>query len=210
MLALERQAWAAGARRVAGVDEAGRGPLAGPVTAAAVIFPPAFAESEVGGLLRGLTDSKCLRPARREAFYELIIHAEAVATCVGWASVGEIDRENILGATRLAMQRALHGLPAPPPDCALVDGRPMAGLPVASTAVVGGDGKSLSIAAASVLAKVSRDRLMVELDRVYPAYGFARHKGYGTAAHLEALRVHGPCPCHRRTFGPLRQLRRAL
>jgi ribonuclease HII len=204
-LRLERKAWSAGRLRVAGLDEAGRGPLAGPVVAAAVIVARPFLETETAGRLAGLNDSKQLTPGRRDSFFDLLTGCPSVRFGVGVAGVPEIDSLNILRATHLAMARAL-ALLDPPPDFVLVDGRPVPGLPCASEAVVGGDGASLSIAAASVVAKVTRDRLMLELDRLYPQYGFVRHKGYGTREHLDALRRHGPSPCHRRTFGPVSQL----
>jgi ribonuclease HII len=205
LLRYERQAWSAGNRRVAGVDEAGRGPLAGPVVAAAVVFPRDFLEAEADRSLSGLTDSKKLSESQRNRFFELLMGFPAVLIGVGEAEVEEIDRINILRATHLAMARALSRI-APPPDHALVDGRPVAGLPCSSTAIVNGDGLSLSIAAASVVAKVTRDRLMVELDREFPQYGFARHKGYGTSEHLAALRKHGPTKHHRKSFEPVSQM----
>ena len=205
MLRFERQAWSVGCARVAGVDEAGRGPLAGPVVAAAVIFDPEFLVAQEKRELDGLTDSKKLSPARREFFFALLQGRPEVAIGVGFAEVEEIDRRNILRATHLAMARAVSALPGRP-DHILVDGRPVPNLPCPFTAIVGGDGLSLSIAAASVIAKVTRDRLMEELDRLYPDYGLARHKGYGTPEHLAALRQHGPAPCHRRSFAPVSQL----
>lgn len=207
MLAFEREAWGAGATVVAGVDEAGRGPLAGPVHAAAVCFPREWAEREANGLLAGLTDSKQLSAARREHFFALLTGPElreVVRFAIAAAEVEEIDALNILRATHLAMRRAIEGLGAPPPDLALVDGLPVRGLPIPHRAIVKGDAQSLSIAAASVLAKVSRDHLMLELDARWPGYGLAANKGYGTAAHLEALRRLGPCPVHRRSFAPVR------
>ena len=205
MLHYERQAWKAGHHRVAGVDEAGRGPLAGPVVAATVLFDSAFLKAEADGLLAGLTDSKKLSPARREYFAAILTQSPHVRIGVGQADVTEIDQINILRATHRAMARALEQL-APLPDLALVDGLAVQGLPCPHQAIVGGDGLSLSIAAASVIAKVTRDRLMVELDRQHPGYGFAAHKGYGTREHLEALRRLGPLSCHRRSFGPVRQM----
>lgn len=205
MLRHERRAWDTGYARVAGVDEAGRGPLAGPVVAAAVVFERAFVEREAGALFHGLTDSKQLSPARRERFFELLHQQAAVRLACGQADVAEIDALNILRATHLAMARALSAL-RPAAEFALVDGLPVTGLPCPSLAIVQGDARSLSIAAASVVAKVTRDRLMRDLDRTCPGYGFAEHKGYGTAAHLAALRRLGPTPHHRRTFGPVRQL----
>ena len=193
----ERALRARGFFLVAGVDEAGRGPLAGPVVAAAVILPEDFA-------LEGLNDSKKISAAKREKFYAILTATAEILWAVAEASVEEIDRLNILRATHLAMARAIGTLPRQP-DHALVDGLPVRGLPVEHTALVEGDSLSLSIAAASILAKVTRDRLMVELDVQYPQYGFARHKGYGVREHLEALRNHGPCPAHRRTFQPVAQ-----
>jgi ribonuclease HII len=186
---------------VAGVDEAGRGPLAGPVVAAAVILP-----SDLAGA--GFDDSKKLSAARREQLFAFLTSHAEVLWATGEASVEEIDRLNILRATHLAMVRAIAALPREPGH-ALVDGRPVRGLPVPHTAVVGGDGLSVSIAAASIMAKVTRDRLMMELDADYPQYGFARHKGYGVPGHLEALRRHGPSPAHRRSFAPVAQAQRA-
>ena len=200
----EREAWAEGFLRVAGVDEAGRGPLAGPVVAAAVLMDRSLLESDLHGVFPGLTDSKQLSAARRAVLFDLIAGHGSVRQGIGQATVEEIDRINILRATHVAMRRALEALG--PCDMALVDGLPVPGLPVASRALVGGDARSFSIAAASILAKVTRDRLMDDLDRRYPCYGFARHRGYGTAAHLQALRIHGPCPEHRRSFAPVAQL----
>ena len=176
---------------VCGIDEAGRGPLAGPVCAAAVILPEEYD-------LPGLNDSKKLSPKARERLYDRILKT-AVTWGIGWADEKEIDRVNILQATFLAMERALSRLDRTP-DCAFVDGNRTPPLPVRVRCVVGGDGKYDCIAAASILAKVSRDRLMEELDGQYPGYGFARHKGYGTKAHYEALRTLGLCPIHRRSF----------
>jgi len=176
---------------VCGIDEAGRGPLAGPVCAAAVILPPDW-EPE------GLNDSKKLSPARREKLYGEIT-AGALAWSVAYASEREIDEINILQATFLAMRRALAGLELRP-DLALVDGNRDPGLDTPVRCEVGGDGRYACIAAASVLAKVSRDRLMEGMGLKYPQYGFDKHKGYGTAAHYEALRRFGPTPIHRRTF----------
>ena len=204
MLRFERQAWTKGYTRVAGVDEAGRGPLAGPVVAAAVVFDPGFLQRSASEILRGLTDSKRLSKSRRDYFFELLCGRPEIGIGVGQANVEEIDTRNILRATHLAMARALANL-NPPPDHALVDGRPVPGLPCSFTAIVGGDGRSLSIAAASVVAKVTRDRIMVDLDGRYPDYGFARHKGYGTPEHLQALRKYGPTPFHRRSFEPVFQ-----
>ncbi len=176
---------------VCGIDEAGRGPLAGPVYAAAVILPPDW-EPE------GLNDSKKLSPGRRDALYDEIT-AKAAAWSVAFATEREIDEVNILQATFLAMRRALAGLKTAP-DFALVDGNrdPILGIP--TRCEVKGDGRFACIAAASILAKVSRDRWMDEMDALYPRYGFLRHKGYPTKAHYEALAQFGPCPIHRRSF----------
>lgn len=180
---------------VAGVDEAGRGPLAGPVSAAAVILDP-------GRPIEGLNDSKKLTPARREAL-EALIQARALAWSVAWASAEEIDRFNIHHASLLAMKRAVECLPRAP-HRVLVDGRHCPQLDCEVEARVGGDGSSPVIGAASILAKVARDRWMGVLDERFPGYGFAVHKGYPTKAHLEALRRLGPCLEHRRSFGPVK------
>ncbi len=181
---------------VAGVDEAGRGPLAGPVVAAAVILDPART-------IPGLADSKALTPAQRERLDDAI-RARALALCVAEAGVDEIDRLNILQATLLAMRRAVEGLRLPPAQV-LVDGNRLPVLRVPAQAIVGGDARVPAISAASILAKVHRDRLCVALHEAWPQYGFALHKGYPTAAHLRALREHGACPAHRRSFGPVRE-----
>jgi ribonuclease HII len=182
-----------GKLRVAGVDEVGRGPLAGPVYAAAVILDPARLKE-----LKGLNDSKKMTPEKREDLFPRI-QACALAWAVGWADEKEIDRHNILQASFLAMRRALDKLD-PPPDLVLVDGSQSPGRERHYVTLIGGDGISLSIAAASVLAKVSRDRVMLELHERFPAYGFDRHKGYATSTHLKALREYGPCEVHRRSF----------
>jgi ribonuclease HII len=182
---------------VCGVDEAGRGPWAGPVSAAAVILDPASAPV-------GLDDSKKLSHLKREAL-ESEIKARAVAWCVGWASVEEIGRLNILQATGLAMRRAVEGLSVTP-AFALVDGNYRFRLPCEIRTVVKGDSLSASIAAASILAKTARDRLMVEMDEAYPGYGFAAHKGYHAPVHVEALKALGPSPIHRRGWAPIRDL----
>ncbi len=186
---------ARGARGVAGIDEAGRGPLAGPVAAAAVILDPER-------LPPGLDDSKKLSPRVREILFEAImINARAVA--IGFGSLDEIVRLNIREASLLAMRRAVQSL-ATPPDFALVDGNALpAGLPCPARAIVKGDATCLSIAAASIVAKVARDRAMARLHIAYPAYGFASHQGYGTRRHLVALAKHGPCDAHRATFAPV-------
>ena len=192
----ERALLRAGLWPVAGVDEAGRGPLAGPVSAAAVILDPKK-------LPRGIDDSKKLSSSARTDFFDLIC-ARALAIGVGLASVEEIDRLNIRNATFLAMRRALEAL-AIPPAHALIDGNASPrDLFCPATTIVKGDAISLSISAASIIAKVTRDRLMERLHEAYPLYGFADHMGYGVPAHLAALRAHGPCPFHRRSFAPVR------
>ncbi|AND69334.1 ribonuclease HII [Dyella thiooxydans] len=181
--------------RIAGVDEAGRGPLAGPVVVAAVILDPARP-------IAGLDDSKKLSEKKREALYPLVIE-HALAHCVVVVEAEEIDRLNIFQATMAGMSRAVAGL-APVAHEALVDGNKLPrDLPCPGRAIVGGDALEPAISAASILAKVTRDRLMVQLDTVHPGYGFAVHKGYPTAAHLDALQRLGPCPQHRRSFGPV-------
>jgi ribonuclease HII len=182
---------------VCGIDEAGRGPLAGPVVAAAVILDPA-------NPITGLNDSKKLSAKRRELL-AVEIRAKALAWAVAEASVEEIDRINILQASLLAMQRAVEGL-AVRPSHALVDGNRCPKLACTSEAIIGGDGKVASIAAASILAKTVRDAGMLELHATYPEYGFDRHMGYPTAAHLKALREHGVTPIHRRSYAPVAQL----
>ncbi len=189
---------AAGHRSVAGIDEAGRGPLAGPVMAAAVILPDEFEHGE-------LNDSKQLTERRREAIYAELRADGRLAISWAMASVEEIDRLNILRASHLAMERAARGLPRPPDIC-LIDGLPVPRFPHQHEGVVKGDALSLSIAAASVIAKVERDRFMLAADAQWPQYGFASHKGYGTPFHLARLKEHGPCPLHRRSFEPVAQL----
>jgi ribonuclease HII len=188
----ERGLRKAGVEIIAGIDEAGRGPLAGPVVAAAVILPAHFKH-------KTLNDSKQLtEPQREEIWAELTGDAD-----VRWAAAvvehDEIDRINILRATHQAMRRAAAAL-ATAPQHVLIDGLPVNPFPFPQTAIVDGDAKSLSIAAASVIAKVTRDRIMVRMDALYPAYGFAQHKGYATGMHYERLQTHGPCPIHRKTF----------
>lgn len=202
MLQLEQTFWDRGCGRLAGIDEAGRGPLAGPVVAAAVVMGRSLAERELHGIFEGLTDSKKLSAPARESFYEFLASCPGVEIGVGMAGPEEIDRINILRATHVAMARAVADLPFPP-EHVIVDGRPVGGLPCASTSVVRGDASSLLIAAASIVAKVVRDARMLELDRLYPRYGFARHKGYGTSEHIQALLEYGPCPIHRRSFRPV-------
>lgn len=186
-----------GCLRIAGIDEVGRGPLAGPVVAAAVVLPDNFRH-------RTLTDSKRLTAIRRERIYEELTVRSEISWALAIVDVEEIDRLNILRASQEAMRRAVAAL-FDPPDHVLIDGLPVHPFPIEQTALVGGDGLSLSIAAASVIAKVTRDRMMVEMDARHPGYEFWRHKGYGTALHLARLREHGPCPIHRRTFLPVQQ-----
>jgi ribonuclease HII len=181
---------------IAGVDEAGRGPLAGPVVAAAVILDP-------DRRLRGLRDSKVLTPVERERL-AVKIRANAIAWAVGFADVGEIDTLNILRASLLAMRRAVYALAVAPTE-ALVDGNQCPELDCPVYAIVKGDRDIASISAASIIAKTTRDAMLVELDRVYPVYGFAQHKGYSTREHIAALNRHGPCPAHRRFFAPVAQ-----
>lgn len=193
----ERALIHAGAWPVAGVDEVGRGPLAGPVVAAAVILDPER-------LPDGLADSKALTPRRREILHDVVL-SQALAVAVGFAPAGEIDRVNIRQATFAAMRRAARAL-AVRPAFALVDGNDLPpGLPCAGETIVKGDAASLSIAAASIVAKVTRDRLMARMHLTWPHYGFANHMGYGVKAHLEAIRAYGPCPLHRMSFAPLRR-----
>jgi len=193
-LRYERKLWKTGIEVVAGVDEAGVGPMAGPVVAAAVIFAPEK-------FIRGVHDSKQLTAERRDELHESI-RAGAVAIGVGIAEVEEIDRLNIFWATMAASRRAVAAL-GMAPQHVLVDGRKIPGLEHEQTRIVGGDRKSFCIAAASIIAKVTRDRIMAELDALHPGYGFARHKGYCTADHFEALEKLGPSPIHRRSFAPV-------
>lgn len=187
----ERRVRSEGFARVAGLDEVGRGCLAGPVVVAAVILAP-------GRKLEGLNDSKLLTASQRETLFRAILRT-AVGWGIGAADAEEIDHINILNATRQAMGRAVEALPDQP-DHLLIDALRLPGLPIAQTSVVHGDRLSVSIAAASVVAKVVRDRLMERYDRLYPGFGFADHKGYGTAEHLAAVERQGPCPLHRRSF----------
>jgi ribonuclease HII len=190
----EKRARRNGARLVAGVDEAGRGPLAGPVVVAAVLFE--------GRIPKGLDDSKKLTAAERERLYDIILEKAAVSVVV--ASRARVDRMNILRASLWGMSRAVAGL-SRCPDYVLVDGNMLPpGLPCPAEAVIGGDGLSVSIAAASIVAKVTRDRLMAQLGLAFPDYGFGEHKGYSTPGHFEALDRHGPCIHHRRSFAPVR------
>ena len=192
---LEIEMQALGHHLVAGIDEAGRGPLAGPVTAGALILPDGYRHDLVN-------DSKQLSEKRREQVYEDLIADERVVWAWGLAEAEEIDRINILQATYLAMARAVEALSVTP-DAALVDGRRVKGLPVPHRGVIKGDSLSMSIAAASIIAKVNRDRIMRKYAVEFPQYGFAKHKGYGTKVHLEGLKNHGPCAIHRKSFSPV-------
>ncbi|MBN1460798.1 MAG: ribonuclease HII [Armatimonadetes bacterium] len=193
----ERELRGQGFAHIAGVDEAGCGPIAGPVVAAAVIFAGSCR-------LPGLADSKLLKPEDRGRLYNLI-RRKAISVGVGIADVRMIDRVNILRAAHFAMETAISQL-APAPDLLLVDGRGLPAPPFPQRAVIGGDRKCASIAAASIIAKVTRDCLMTELDQMYPSFGFDRHKGYATREHLDRLAEFGPCPEHRRSFAPVRNL----
>lgn len=197
LLKPEHRLWEEGFRRIAGVDEAGVGPLAGPVIAAAVVFKP-------GTRIIGVDDSKRIKPREREQLAR-IIRRKAIVFQFGVAGVDEIEEFNVYRASLLAMRRALDGL-SRQPDYVLVDARKVPGLTVPQRSIIRGDSYSFSIAAASILAKTHRDALMNRLDREFPVYGFARHKGYGTPAHQEALKQHGPCPAHRRSFLRVKEL----
>ena len=199
----ERALLERGVTRIAGVDEAGRGPLAGPVVAAAVTFPAEWISRGLPAELAGLNDSKQLTAAQRERFFEQLTGSGAVQFAIAPVGPETIDAINILRATHRAMNQALAEL-RPQPEHVLVDGLRVKSLQFPQSALVKGDARSFTIAAASILAKVTRDRLMLEYDRRFPVYGFAKHKGYGTTRHLAALAEHGPCPIHRRSFAPLR------
>ena len=187
----EQSAELKGYKAICGVDEAGRGPLAGPVCAAAVILPP-------NTIIDGVNDSKKLTEKKREALFD-VIKETAVSYCIAYASVEEIESINILNATMLAMKRAVEGLDVKA-DYAMIDGNKMPPLDIDGETIVKGDAKSMSIACASILAKVSRDRLLYDYAKEYPQYQFDKHKGYGTAAHREAILEYGPCPYHRMSF----------
>ena len=188
---IEKECTDAGYKLVCGVDEAGRGPLCGPVVAAACILP-------VDLEIEGLNDSKKLTEKKREKLFDIITE-KAISFSIAMATVEEIDELNILEATLLAMRRAIAGLPGPA-DYALIDGNVSRDFPLSCRAVIHGDATSPSIAAASILAKVTRDRMCLDLDREYPQYGIAKNKGYGSKAHMDALREHGPSPIHRTKF----------
>ncbi len=208
-LAHERDLWSKGVTLVAGVDEAGCGPLAGPVVAGAVVFPAHWMETGLCGKLRGLNDSKQLTERQRERFFSAITSLAEIRHAVASVDVEMIDRINIRQAAWRAMKLALDQL-VPKPEHVLVDGLRIKWLPYTQTALVQGDARSYSIAAASVLAKVTRDRMMMEYEKLYPGYGFAEHKGYGTPQHLAAIEKRGPCPIHRRTFAPFRPVETEL
>ena len=191
MLAYERGVWGEGYRLIAGIDEAGRGPLAGPVVSAAIILPDNYYPE-------GLNDSKQISARKREGLYRALTR-DAVAWGIGICDSQEIDRVNILNATILSMERALGAL-SPQPDYLLIDAVSLKNIGIAQKPIIKGDALSLSIAAASVLAKVARDAMMLIYDREYPGYGFAKHKGYGTREHIENIRKSGLCAIHRRTF----------
>lgn len=190
-LEYEKIAYDKGYSNVCGVDEAGRGPLSGPVCAAAVILPK-------GNIIEGVNDSKKLSEKKREKLFD-VIKETAVSYSIGWASVEEIEEINILNAAMLAMKRAVEGLSVKA-DFAYIDGNKVPSLDIPCEAIVKGDANSMSIAAASILAKVSRDRLMLEYAKQYPQYGFEKHKGYGTKAHNDAILKYGACPIHRPSF----------
>jgi ribonuclease HII len=190
-----------GVPRIAGVDEAGRGPLAGPVFAAAVIFPVEWILGAFPKPLQAVNDSKQLPPETRERLFAELVSRPEVCYAIAQVDGQMIDQINILRATHRAMNMALAQL-RPAPQHVLVDGLPVKSMTFPQTAVVSGDALSFSIAAASILAKVSRDRLMVQLDQTYPGYGFAKHKGYATAEHMAAIKALGACPIHRQSFSP--------
>ncbi len=208
-LEFERELLRSGCRQIAGVDEAGRGPLAGPVVAAAVILPEPWIEGGLPAELNGLNDSKQLAASERESFFRFLTGHDAVRFGIAQIDAGVIDEINILCATHRGMNQALAKL-EPPPDHVLVDGNSVQSMRFPQTALVKGDARSFSIAAASILAKVTRDRLMLDYDRQFPDYGFGGHKGYGTPQHLAALAEHGPCAIHRRSFAPLKPVQSEL
>ncbi|MBT3378313.1 MAG: ribonuclease HII [Lentisphaerae bacterium] len=198
LFVFEREAREKGHVRIAGVDEVGRGPLAGPVVVAAVILP-------ADGLSLPVNDSKALSAKQRKVLADALHELPGITISLALVSPADIDRVNILNATHSAMREAVQTL-VPPADFALIDGLPVPSFPLPNKALVKGDARSASIAAASIIAKVYRDRLMVDLDGKFPGYGFAQHKGYGTAKHIEALNKLGPCDIHRKTFAPVRRL----
>ena len=208
-LSFERELWLKNLSHIAGVDEAGRGPLAGPVVAAAVVLPQRWLEAGLDERLRDLNDSKQLTEAQRENYFAILTAHPEIRFAIAVVDAETIDRINILQATHRAMNEALAQL-SPPPEHVLVDGRPVKTMRFPQTALVKGDAKSYSIAAASVLAKVTRDRMMLEFHARHPGYGFAEHKGYGTPQHLAAIEKLGACAIHRRSFAPIRTKEREL
>jgi ribonuclease HII len=208
-LSHECELWAKGLTTVAGVDEAGCAPLAGPVLAAAVVFPCAWRDSGLYSKLRGLNDSKQLTAKEREKYYARITGHPDIRYAIASADVAMIDQINIRQAAWRAMNLAIDQL-QPRPEHVLIDGLRIKWLSYAQTALVDGDCKSYSIAAASVLAKVTRDRIMRDMDKLYPQYGFGQHKGYPTPQHYAAIKLHGPCPIHRRSFAPFRPVEMEL
>ena len=208
-LSYERELWQKGIAFVAGVDEAGCGPLAGPVVSAAVMFPSSWAEAGLYSKLRGLNDSKQLDEEQREKFFNIITAHTEIRHAITIVDVEMIDRINIRQAAWRGMNLSLDQL-SPKPEHVLVDGLKISWLPYQQTALVEGDAKSYSIAAASVLAKVTRDRLMRDYDKQFPGYGFADHKGYATPQHYAAITSLGPCPIHRRSFAPFRTVEKEL
>ena len=197
MLRYEEKLYAKGYRYIAGIDEAGRGPVAGPVTVAAVILP-------IRPLIYGLNDSKKVSPKKREELFDMIINEAIAVSCINF-SEEDIDRYDIYHATQLAMYTAVKTLDISP-QAVLIDAMPLPDLEIYHESIVGGDAQSQSIAAASIIAKVTRDRIMEEYDRQYPRYGFAEHKGYLTQAHKDAIAQYGPCPIHRKSFEPVKSM----
>ena len=197
MLCYEEKLYAKGYRYIAGIDEAGRGPVAGPVTVAAVILP-------IRPLIYGLNDSKKVSPKKREELFDTIINEAIAVSCINF-SEEDIDRYDIYHATQLAMYTAVKTLDISP-QAVLIDAMPLPDLEIYHESIVGGDAQSQSIAAASIIAKVTRDRIMEEYDRQYPRYGFAEHKGYLTQAHKDAIAQYGPCPIHRKSFEPVKSM----
>ncbi len=205
VLLYEKKAWSSGFLRLAGIDEAGRGPLAGPVVAAALIFDPDHLRDELIPIFGRLTDSKVMSESLREESFTILTGSKYITVGIGLVDAEEIDQINILQATHKAMALAASQIT---PQFALVDGLPVKGLPCESKNIIQGDALSISISAASVIAKVTRDRMLVQYDVQFPEYGFAQHKGYGTKKHLEALRKYGATPIHRKTFRPVAELSR--
>ncbi|HEV2392558.1 MAG TPA: ribonuclease HII [Verrucomicrobiae bacterium] len=208
-LSHEQTLWQQGLTLVAGVDEAGCGPLAGPVVAAAVVFPRAWLQTGLCSKLRGLNDSKQLTEEQRERYFAILGSLPEIRYAIASVDAEMIDRINIRQAAWRAMNLALDQI-EPRPQHALIDGLRIKWLPYPQTALVQGDARSYSIAAASVLAKVTRDRMMVEFEKRFPGYGFAQHKGYSTPGHLAAIQQRGPCPIHRRSFFPFRPVETEL